>query len=186
MSEHGWTLVKHRKNRFSKPEARMVKRNFDPKSVNHSQYSDLLMNTKPYREMSKFKLPIICLGLGPLTNRDSLIQLQLLVLLDSRVSFCDPIFTSAEVRYLAKLGFSPADNIKVHKKTMFFMIHCPHELYLDVVTINKENLHLITIVGNSFKKYQEIGMFCDLEFEEIALDCLGNTFFNTSLIKFLT
>ena len=182
--EDGWTLVKHRRWKPTKIGTNSLLR-FDPSTVNIAQNRDQLLDTKLYRVLSKLDLPIICLGLGTLTHRDSLIQLQLLIMLNSSVKYCDPIFTSSEKKYLNSLGFKQANSIKVSDPTLFFMIHCPHEVYDEVVRENQSNLEHVIIVGNSFKGYRDMGKFNELEFNEITLDCLGNTFYNTSLISHL-
>ena len=187
MNDQGWVKVKARRKLKSNSTVNLpqiVQSKFDPSTIQLNQYDEMLKQSKIYHILRKFEYPITCLGLGTLSNRDSRVQLQLLLLLGRPVAIFDPIFSMQEQEYFRKLEFQPVLNLKVEVMTVFFMIHCPHSLYVRVVQENRDCLESIMIIGNSFNHYRENGLFHDIEFDELPLSCLGNTFYNTSLMSF--
>jgi len=75
----------------------------------------------------------------------------------------DPVFSETEVQYARALGWDvPSENVagrvNVVGRTLFFMPHCGHQLYSNVLSANwnAESLAQTAILGNSFLGYAEM------------------------------
>jgi hypothetical protein len=191
MQDKPWILV----TKKSKIKSRLT--NYATSDISVSElnnkllkYNNLLKSSSIYKELAQFietlaVKNVVCLGLGPLEHSHSITQLALLEMLcsvDFKKSIYDPVFSAQESMFLQSKNYSTlAIKYPVTAKTIFYMIHCPHELYEQVLAEN--DLSNVIIVGNSFKEYQELGRFTLFRFKERPLKwTLNNCFSNTSLM----
>lgn len=69
--------------------------------------------------------------------------------------------------YEKKLGFtfSKPDDLKARQKTLFYMLHCPHDLYEDLFRANDdaESLGNVLVLGNDLGDYRERTGFKEVE-----------------------
>lgn len=76
---------------------------------------------------------------------------------NSKVIIYDPKSPSEDKDYFKTLGFTfqePKD-FKTTKKTLFYMLHCPHELYDQVFQDNMNNLENVILLGNDLADYKD-------------------------------
>lgn len=99
---------------------------------------------------------VISLGLGTLSFLKSRYQLAFLQIIALPTLIHDPLFTADDLHQFNSLHMTTGEmNLKVHTKTLFYMIHCPHSLYEQVLTENKDGLENVVILGNDFEQYTE-------------------------------
>lgn len=111
-------------------------------------------------------LSLILLGIGPFGYRQSFIQMCYAIALKKKlsqfynltVSAFDPCFTDFENRLLASFGVSILKEnnfgrISSSNNAVFYMPHCPFQLYNNVLWSNWDRLHQTIIIGNRFSMY---------------------------------
>jgi hypothetical protein len=121
---------------------------------------------------------LVCYGLGNFTlSYISKHQLSLLIALKNYFNLSpescvvyDPIFTTEEQTLLHDYGLTYCKSNEEGKRsvaegskgTLFFMPHCPKELYNNLLWANwsLERLSRITIIGNSFQSMALRLVFC--------------------------
>jgi len=120
------------------------------------------------------------LGLGDLSRGNGIRQLALLmcimeVLPSVKVFAFDPSFSKCDARVLDLLGIHHEEKWKdfacsSHQRALFYMPHCPFELYDDVLRIQQQKKSFFMILGNDLRAYQyHLEMFS----EASALKSLG-------------
>jgi hypothetical protein len=190
MSEE-WTIVGRKNKRIPPKEARNRNNDKDPlntkilgikietqkKLVIHSPICTKVLNLIPPTNN------LVILGLGSIENNNSLIQFVLILLIKHKfnnIYFYDPIITKTEINFLQSFGFIFQNVQKVEELTVFYMIHCEHELYEQLVKNN--NLKDLIIIGNSFTNNDN---FTNIMFKEVVLaDDKDLIFNNTCIITF--
>ena len=112
-------------------------------------------------------LSLILLGIGPFGNRQSFIQMCYSIALKKRlsqfynltqVSAFDPCFTDFENKLLVSFGVSIIKEnnfgkISSSNNAVFYMPHCPFQLYNNVLWSNWDRLQQTIIIGNRFSMY---------------------------------
>jgi SRR1 len=121
---------------------------------------------------------VVAYGIGNFSNTNknyhsaSLLQLALALCIQRKVHvlkrsviellFFDPCSTIEELRFLKEryainvITVNERGNYNVgHTDTIFFMPHCPPQLYENVVWSNFHNVHRILLIGNSLRNLAE-------------------------------
>eukprot|EP01129_Flabellula_baltica_P015359 TRINITY_DN7729_c0_g1_i1.p1 TRINITY_DN7729_c0_g1~~TRINITY_DN7729_c0_g1_i1.p1 ORF type:complete len:253 (+),score=34.93 TRINITY_DN7729_c0_g1_i1:105-863(+) len=108
---------------------------------------------------------IVCYGIGSvLSSRYAFSQYVLLMLIREKyseveVQIYDPEFSQTDITFLESKNISIIDKNEsgfrtVDTPTLFYMPHCPMELYSNVIAANvKSNLSNVVIIGNSISQY---------------------------------
>ncbi|XP_006007269.1 SRR1-like protein [Latimeria chalumnae] len=115
-------------------------------------------------------LDCVCYGIGNFSSCPApKYQLALLLLLleklkipKERCYVFDPLFSKSEITFLKDLGLTvilenEEGKRKIHKLTIFYMVHCGNALYNNLLWRNwsVEELSKIFIIGNSFRGIEE-------------------------------
>jgi hypothetical protein len=120
-------------------------------------------------------MPVICYGIGPLSNRASVIQLKFLLVLAQRmqsVSLYDPISTAEEIEFYRQLGFHWIEYSPKHEDVLYYMIHCEHFMYKEIL----EQSTRFALIGNHLEEYG-----CECETMEIDFGDYEMEFYGTRL-----
>lgn len=143
-----------------------------------SQCRQELQSTKLFQQLQEAVLrgpppsAIVCYGIGnfgrkqstpsaPLWQLACAMQLRILLTREEKdipMYYYEPFMTPEEGSYLKTTSVQViAENERgrreANEPTLFFMPHCPLELYSNVVFANRERLENIMIVGNSLVHY---------------------------------
>jgi hypothetical protein len=168
MDQDGFTLVTE-KTRIKK-KGKELELEFNPESINNFlekiqfPIQDFVSRIPP--------MPVICYGIGPLSNRASVIQLKFLLGLAERmpsVSIYDPISTTQEIEFYTQLGFHWIDFSPFHQDVLYYMIHCEHFMYKQIL----EQSNRFALIGNHLEEY---GCECetvDIDFGEYQMEFYG-------------
>ena len=111
---------------------------------------------------------IVCLGVGNFVSQESpMLQMAFLYLLredflenqvEQLVVMYDPIFTELEMKICAHLNMTGMESAwkgcsAPRGLTLYYMPHCPYELYGSILDRNREAMSQSVIIGNSFSSY---------------------------------
>lgn len=104
--------------------------------------------------LRKYELSSIAIRSTDECDRDQ--KIAKIILGDDRATctIYDPMFTAKELKVCEALGFAvSAENLKgkhqaVSGSTLFFMPHCPHRLYINLLWANWNRLDNLIILGN--------------------------------------
>lgn len=156
MQNGGFTIVTKRSRKM---QSRAVTFNDLPAGLDSKlcYYQQVIKSSKLFKSIKKRPISsqVVCYGLGPLHLLASQVQLAMLLLLTPahNISFYDPILNPKEVAFLMSLGMIQEEAIDCFKvvivPTLFYMIHCPHSLYNNILKSN--SLSNIQIIGNSIE-----------------------------------
>jgi hypothetical protein len=118
------------------------------------------------------KIPIVCYGLGSLSNRSSIIQLQFLLLLQPHfpsISIYDPISTLQEIEFFKSKGFKWTD-YNPKQNVFYYMIHCEHFMYHDILNQSTS----FVLLGNRLSQYQFKSQVMEVDFGDYEIEFYGS------------
>jgi hypothetical protein len=142
------------------------------KSVQSIKLTEVYKDTIGYLRISQSEhriTNIIALGLGSFQKAHSSLQLSFLIALRGElegstgsieVEVCDPVMNEVDLLVLQRFNMRNISNslgkytMGLGTKTLYFMPHCPHRLYSNVIFANFDRLPNLLILGNSFEAYK--------------------------------
>ena len=152
-----WQVVKRggRRRTIKVPKEVAVKPQGLPTQLRHrmSTLESLPWCAALLRELPALR--VVCYGLGSIfASRNAQGQFALALLMaKGSLEVYDPVLQRDELEYLEEWGCRQAQppETRVKEPTLFFMPHCPQEVYVAVLKAN--DLNDVVILGNSFESY---------------------------------
>jgi hypothetical protein len=168
--KESWTVVK-KKGQRTKPLLEVIlEKQIELQSFKQDNIPDISSIAK-----------IICLGIGSLEYSAPRYQTAYILELGKRmpdlksIQIWDPISTEGDIEIFLSLGplmevslaFEDVASYKVSEPTLFYLPHCPHKIYNEVLRDNASQVHLVLMLGNDLREYSERS---DLSFCQMAIE----------------